>query len=79
MHPYLKDRKKWVRTGGSGARGAFDEKWAGGQMGRGRGQKIGILGRGYPPKQGKSEGFDSCDRPSNLTHTGFKSSIFQPV
>ena len=30
-------------------------------------------------KQGKSEGFDSCDRPSNLTHIGFKSSIFQPV
>ena len=23
-------------------------------------------------KQGKSEGFDSCDRPSNLTPTGFK-------
>ena len=23
-------------------------------------------------KQGKSEGFDSCDRPSNLTQTGFK-------
>ena len=22
-------------------------------------------------KQGKSEGFDSCDRPSNLTQTGF--------
>ena len=30
-------------------------------------------------KQGKSEGFDSCDRPSNLTRIGFKSSIFQPV
>ena len=30
-------------------------------------------------QQGKSEGFDSCDRPSNLTQTGFKSSIFQPV
>ena len=30
-------------------------------------------------EQGKSEGFDSCDRPSNLTETGFKSSIFQPV
>ena len=29
-------------------------------------------------KQGKSEGFDSCDRPSNLTQIGFKSSIFQP-
>ena len=29
-------------------------------------------------KQGKSEGFDSCDRPSNLTQNGFKSSIFQP-
>ena len=23
-------------------------------------------------KQGKSEGFDSCDRPSNLTQTGFQ-------
>ena len=30
-------------------------------------------------KQGKSEGFDSCDQPSNLTKIGFKSSIFQPV
>ena len=30
-------------------------------------------------KQGKSEGFDSCDRTSNLTQTGFKSSIFQPM
>ena len=28
-------------------------------------------------QQGKSEGFDSCDRPSNLTQIGFKSSIFQ--
>ena len=28
-------------------------------------------------EQGKSEGFDSCDRPSN--QIGFKSSIFQPV
>ena len=28
-------------------------------------------------EQGKSEGFDSCDRPS--TQIGFKSSIFQPV
>ena len=27
----------------------------------------------------KSEGFDSRDRPSNLTEIGFKSSIFQPV
>ena len=27
-------------------------------------------------KQGKSEGFDSCNRPSNLTQIGFKSSIF---
>ena len=30
-------------------------------------------------KQGKSGGFDSCDRPSNLTQIRFKSSIFQPV
>ena len=29
-------------------------------------------------EQGKSEGFDSCDRPSNLTQIGFKSSIFRP-
>ena len=27
-------------------------------------------------KQGKSEGFDSCDRLSNLTQIGFKSPIF---
>ena len=26
----------------------------------------------YTDKQGKSEGFDSCDRPSNLTQIGFK-------
>ena len=30
-------------------------------------------------QQGKSEGFVSCDRPSNLTQIGFKSSIFQPM
>ena len=30
-------------------------------------------------EQGKSEGFDSCDRPSNLTQIGFESSNFQPV
>ena len=29
-------------------------------------------------KQGKSEGFDSCDRPNNLTQIWFESSIFQP-
>ena len=45
-----------------------------------------LLGGCKPPethclvnKQGKSEEFDSCDRPSNLTQIGFKSSIFQPV
>ena len=35
--------------------------------------------KSIPAKQGKSEGFDSCDRPSYLTQTGFKSLIFQPV
>ena len=30
-------------------------------------------------KQGKSEGFDSCDRPSKLTQIRFKLPIFQPV
>ena len=30
-------------------------------------------------QQGKSEGFDSCDRPSNLAQIRSKSSIFQPV
>ena len=30
-------------------------------------------------EQGKSEGFDSCDRPSNLTQIGFETSIFQTV
>ena len=29
-------------------------------------------------EQGKSEGFDSCDRPTNLTQIGFKSLTFQP-
>ena len=29
-------------------------------------------------KHGRSEGFDSCDRPSNLTQIAFESSIFQP-
>ena len=32
----------------------------------------------YELEQGKSEGFDSCDRPSNLTQIGFKSPIFHP-
>ena len=30
-------------------------------------------------QQGKSEGFDSCNRPSNLIQIEFESSIFQPV
>ena len=30
-------------------------------------------------QQGKYEGIDSCNRPSNLTQIGFKSSIFQLV
>ena len=30
-------------------------------------------------KQGKSEGFDSCDWPSNLTQIGLKLSNFQPM
>ena len=30
-------------------------------------------------QQGKSEGFESCDRPSNLTQIGFKSSINEPM
>ena len=30
-------------------------------------------------KQGKSKGFDSCDRPSNLTKIKIKSSNFLPV
>ena len=30
-------------------------------------------------EQGKSQGFDSCNQPSNLTQIGFKSSIFQPM
>ena len=45
---------------------------------------IGLLGTNFSEiqikiKQGKSEGFDSCDRPSNLTQIRFKSSIFQPL
>ena len=30
-------------------------------------------------QQGEFEGFDSCDRPSNLAQIWSKSSIFQPV
>ena len=30
-------------------------------------------------EQGKSEGFGSCDRPSNVTQIGLKLSIFQPM
>ena len=30
-------------------------------------------------KQGKSEGFESCDRPSNLAQIWSNSSIFQPL
>ena len=30
-------------------------------------------------KQGKSEGFDSCDRPNNLAQIWSKSSIYQPM
>ena len=32
-----------------------------------------------PKKQGKSEGYDSCDRPSNLTQIGLKPSTFWPI
>ena len=32
----------------------------------------------YEIKQGKSEGFDSCDRPSNLTQIGFNRQFFKP-
>ena len=32
-----------------------------------------------PFQQGKYEGFDSCDWPSNHTQIGFKSLIFQPM
>ena len=42
--------------------------------------KYGNFGKvGVCKKQGKSEGFDSCDRPSNLAQIWSKSSIFQPV
>ena len=37
--------------------------------------KIAILVKTYE-KRGKSEGFDSCDRPSNLTQIGFESLKF---
>ena len=30
-------------------------------------------------KEGKSERFDSCDRPNNFIPIGFKLSIFQPI
>ena len=30
-------------------------------------------------EQGKSEGFDSCDLPTNLTQIGYKSLTFQPM
>ena len=33
----------------------------------------------HSQKQGKSEGFDSCDRPSNLAQIWSKSLIFQPL
>ena len=38
---------------------------------------IELLGRSLK-KQGQSEGFDSCDRPSNINQVGFKSTIFWP-
>ena len=43
------------------------------------GLKMNIGVCGIMNKQGKSDGFDSCDRHSNLTQTGFKCFIFQPV
>ena len=38
---------------------------------------IELLGRSLK-RQGQSEGFDSCDRPSNINQVGFKSTIFWP-
>ena len=49
------------------------------------GSKSAIFGPVWPwnlmddLEQGKSEGFDNCDRPSNLTQIGLKSYIFQPL
>ena len=37
-----------------------------------------ILNASNAEKQGKSEGFDSCDRPNNLTQIGLHASIFSP-
>ena len=37
---------------------------------------LGHYGAPFQNKQGKSEGFDSCDRLSNLTQIGFESLIF---
>ena len=39
--------------------------------------KSSINFKGHTGKQGKSEGFDSCDRSSNQTQIGFKSPIFR--
>ena len=44
------------------------------------GLKLNHINKGGPLKeQGKSEGFDSCDWPRNLTQIEFKSSIFRRV
>ena len=41
---------------------------------------VSVTAVAYPSfQQGKSEGFDSCDWPSNLNQIEFKSSIFQPL
>ena len=34
---------------------------------------------GFISQQGKSEGFDSCDRPNKFTQIGVKSSILEPM
>ena len=55
------------------------ETWKSGEMGEWRGWRVFLRHPQLDTGQGKSEGFDSCDRPSNVTQTEFDSLIFRPV
>ena len=82
-HPYLKQRNRIDLLSHSPGRGGWNAIYV---MFKHKAWKIicpqwtGNHSRpALKAKQGKSVGFDSCDRPSNLTQIGFKSSIFQPT
>ena len=75
-HPYCTQKESWDRL----MFWAWATKIAGSDiadLGRVTFWRMGC--NCHTMRQDKSEGFDSCNRPGNLTQIGFTSLIFQPV